>query len=85
MTSRESPEVVAFAIGSFVEAAVYFVLGILIRKGFIVVLWITAALFVVDTLALLFIPSGTGLGAVVISRILLIYALSRYIKRERMS
>ena len=83
--ANSQPEVMASAIGSIVQAAVYAVLGVMIRHGSVKALWIAGVLFALDTLFQLLQPSGKGLGAAVVSRGILIYVLIRYIRRERIS
>jgi len=78
-------DVLASAIGEIVQALIYAILGIMIRRGSIKALWIAGVLFVLDTLFILLQPSGKGLGVAVVSRGILIYVLIRYIRRERMS
>jgi hypothetical protein len=78
-------EVLGMAVGSLFQAIIYVVLAILLRRGSIVALWITAIWFVLDTLFLLAQPSGKGLGVAIITRGLLVGILIRYFKRERAS
>jgi hypothetical protein len=78
-----SSEVMVSAVGSVIQAIVYFVLAIMIRRGSMIALWIAGVLFVLDTAFLVFQPSGKGLGLAIVSRGILIYVLIRYVQRER--
>ena len=82
--AANSPEVLAEAIGSIIQAIVYSVLAIMIRRGSLKALWLAGALFVLDTVFLVFQPSGKGLGLGIVSRGILIYVLIRYVQRERL-
>jgi hypothetical protein len=84
-SAANSPEVMASAVGSTVQAIAYLVLAIMIRRGSVKALWIAGVLFVLDTAFLLFQPSGRGLGMAVVSRGILICVLNRYVRRERRS
>src|ERR1700754_1659121 len=53
-------DVLASAIGEIVQALIYAILGIMIRRGSIKALWIAGVLFVLDTLFILLHPSGTN-------------------------
>lgn len=81
--AANSTEVMASAVGSIVQAIVYSVLAIMIRRGSVIALWIAGALFVLDTVFLILQPSGKGLGLAIVSRGILIYVLIRYVRRER--
>lgn len=82
--SRSSDaEVLASAIGSVFIATGYVVLAVMLRRGFVIALWIAGVLFALDTLLMLIEPSGNALGAAVVSRGILISVLIRYIRRER--
>jgi hypothetical protein len=78
-----NPEVMGLVIGSLVQAIVYAVLGIMIRRGSIKALWVAGGLFVLDTLLQLTQPSAQALGAAIVSRGILIAVLIRYVRRER--
>jgi hypothetical protein len=82
---NSEPEVMGAAVGGIVQALVYAVLGVMIRKGSITALWIAGVLFVLDAAFQLLQPSGKGLGAGIVSRGILIYVLVRYIRRERIT
>ena len=84
LSAAKSPEVMVSAVGSIVQAIVYVVLAIMIRRGSVKALWLAGALFVLDTVLLLFQPSGKGLGLAVVSRGILICVLIRYVRRERL-
>lgn len=85
VSANAEAEVLASAIGSFVQAIIYAVLGLMIRGGSVKALWVAGVLFAVDTLLQFAQPSGKGLGAAVVSRGILIYVLIQYIRRERVS
>ncbi|HSE22625.1 MAG TPA: hypothetical protein VLB68_13245 [Pyrinomonadaceae bacterium] len=83
ISAANSPEVMVSAVGSIVQAIVYSVLAIMIRRGSLIALWLAGALFVLDTVVLILDPSGKGLGVAILSRGILIYILIRYVRRER--
>jgi hypothetical protein len=72
------PDALLISIGSFVQAIIYSVLAIFIRRGSIIALWIAGALFVLDTILQLLQPT-----AALVARGLLIFVLISYIKRAR--
>ena len=74
-------EALALGIGGFLIAIVYAVLAFFIRRGSLKALWAAMVLFGVDTILLFVEPSAAG----VLSRILLMVVLVRYIRRERAS
>lgn len=78
--SREEAAVVAGAT-NLVQALVYAVLGLLIRRGSFAVLVFTGALFAIDTVLTFFGPWESARG--ILGRALLIFVLLRYIYRER--
>lgn len=67
------------------QAAIYAVLGIFIRRGSVKVLMFTALLFTADTVLTLLGPSWEDAKAMLIGRGLLIFAFYRFVRRERMS
>ena len=82
--SRSSePEILILAASGFVQAIIYVTLGIFVRRGSRIALWITGVIFVIDTFLLLAQPSGKSAGAGVVTRGILIFVIVRYIKRER--
>jgi hypothetical protein len=84
LTSRVyDVEVLVSAAGGIVTAIIYVGLAIMLRRGSIIALWITGVLFVLDSLLMLAEPSGKGLGAMIVSRIILTFVLVRYVLRER--
>lgn len=83
--AKSNPEVLAYAAAGLIQAIVNAVLGVLIRRGSITALWIAGSLFLLDTLIQLTQPSGTGMGVAVVSRLILIVVLIRYIRRERVA
>ena|GEM_PF-1987581 len=82
---NSEPEIVGVAVGSMLQALLYVVLGVLIRKGSVKALWIAGVLFLLDTAFQFLQPSGMGLGTAIVNRAILIYVLIRYIRRERIS
>jgi hypothetical protein len=79
-----SPEtVLPTAIAGFVQAILYAVLAVLIRRGSVKALVITALLFTADTVLTLLGPSWEDARGMLIARGLLIWVIVRYIKRER--
>jgi len=78
-----NPEAMALGVGMLVQAIIYVVLGIMIRRGSLKALWVVGILFVLDTLLAFALPSGKGLGAMIVGRGLLIVVLVRYIRRQR--
>ena len=80
---NSDPEVLASGVGILIQSIIYVVLGVLIRRGSMTALWITGVLFALDTLLVFVLPSGKGLGAMIVSRGILIYVLIRYVRRQR--
>jgi len=71
------------AFGCALQAMIYAVLGIFIRRGSVKVLAFTGLLFTVDTVLTLLGPSWADARAVIIGRGLLIFVLYRFVRRER--
>jgi len=80
---NSDPEVLASGVGILIQSIIYVVLGVFIRRGSFTALWITGVLFTLDTLLVFLFPSGKGLGAMIVSRGILIYVLIRYVRRQR--
>lgn len=76
-------EATASGVGILVQSMIYVVLGIMIRRGSVKAIWITGLLFTLDTLLLFVLPSGKGVGAMIVGRGILIYVLIRYVRRQR--
>jgi hypothetical protein len=74
---------VAYALAGVVQAIVYAGLAMLIRRGSVKALMFTAVLFALDTLLILFGSSWEGVGGMLVTRVILIFVLVRYIRRER--
>jgi drug/metabolite transporter (DMT)-like permease len=72
------------AIVYALQAIIYAVLGIFIRRGSVKVLVFTGLLFAVDTVLTLLGPSWADARAVIIGRGLLIFVLYQFVRRERM-
>ena len=66
-----------------VQALIYVVLGILIRRGSVKALWATGILFTLDTLLMFVFPEGTNLAMMMLARGFLIFLLVRYVRRQR--
>jgi hypothetical protein len=82
-SSSSDSDVLASAIGGMMQAMLYVVLAIMIRRGSVKALWAAGILFTFDTLLWFFQSSGKGLGAMIVGRGILIYVLVRYILRQR--
>jgi|SRR5687767_9960131 len=81
--ASSDPDALASGAGMLIQSIVYVVLGTMIRKGSRKALWVTGILFTLDTLLVFGLPSGKGLGAMIVGRGLLIWVLIRYIRRQR--
>ena len=81
--ANSDPDALASGAGLLIQSIVYVVLGTMIRKGSVKALWVTGILFTLDTLLVFGLPSGKGLGAMIVGRGLLIWVLIRYIRRQR--
>lgn len=79
------PDVTAAGIAIFVQAIIYVVLAILIRRGSTKALWAAGILFGLDTLLILVSPLGKGVAHMLIGRGLLVYILVRYIRKQRVT
>jgi len=81
--ASSDPDALASGAGMLIQSIVYVVLGTMIRKGSRKAIWVTGILFTLDTLLVFGLPSGKGLGAMIVGRGLLIWVLIRYIRRQR--
>lgn len=79
------PEALVLAVGGLIQAIVYVTLGIFVKRGFSIALWITGLIFVLDTLLLVTQPAGRGSGVAIVTRGILIFLLIRYVRREQAS
>lgn len=77
------PEALVLAVGGLIQAIVYVTLGIFVKRGFSIALWITGLIFVLDTLLLVTQPAGRGSGVAIVTRGILIFLLIRYVRREQ--
>jgi hypothetical protein len=77
------PEILAVVVTGLIQVIIYAFLGVMLRRGSIIALWIAGVLFILDTLAVLLQPSGKVLGFTLVSRVLLVSVLFRYVQRER--
>lgn len=82
--ARGAGDAPSSAIVYGLQAVIYLVLGILIRRGSATVLLLTGLLFAIDTILTLFGPSWADARAVFIGRGLLLLVLYRFVRRERM-
>jgi hypothetical protein len=80
---NSDPDALASGVGILVQSIIYVVLGIMVRRGSVKALWVTGLIFTLDTLLIFVIPSGKGLGAMIVGRGILIYVLIRYVRRQR--
>ena len=79
ITSQPSePQTLAVGVSSLLAAVINGILAFFIRRGYVVALWIAAALFVLDTIFQLLQPTGA-----LVFRGILIAILIRHIKRAR--
>lgn len=78
MAADSQLELLAVAIGGILQAIIYTVLAIFIRRGSTVALWIAGVLFLLDTILQLLHPTPALVG-----RGLLIYILIRYVRQAR--
>ena len=81
--ASSDPEAFEAGVALLIQSAVYVALGMMIRRGSLKALWITGVLFILDTLLILGLPSGKGLGAAIVGRGILIFLLIRYIRRQQ--
>lgn len=77
------PEILAVVVTGLIQVIIYVFLGVMLRRGSIIALWVAGVLFMLDTLAVLLQPSGKVLGFTLVSRVLLVGVLFRYVQRER--
>jgi hypothetical protein len=73
------PVVIAYAV----QAVIYAVLAVFIRRGSVKVLIFTGSFFAVDTVLTLIGPSWEDARSMIVARGLLLFVLVRYIARER--
>ena len=69
------------AVGGLVQAVIYVILGIFVRRGSIMALCLTALIFTVDTLFLF--TQGRGAAVAIVTRGILVFLVVRYVLRER--
>ena len=62
------PEILAVVVAGLVQVIIYVFLAVMLRRGSIIALWVAGVLFILDTLAVLLLPSG-GLGFTLVSRV----------------
>ncbi len=74
---HSDPDALESGVGFLIQSILYVVLGTMIRRGSLKALWVTGILFILDTLLIFGLPSGKGLGAMIVSRGLLIIVLIR--------
>ena len=80
-TSEET--VLVMIVATLVQAIVYAVLAILIRRGSVKVLVFTGFLFAANVVLTLFGPSWEDAKGMVVTYGLLIFVLIRFVRRER--
>ena len=78
LAADSQPELLAIAVGGILQAIIYTVLAIFIRRGSTIALWIAGVLFLLDTILHLLQPTP-GL----LARGLLIFILIRYVRQAR--
>ena len=81
--SNSAPEALAAGVGMLAQSIVYLVLGVMIRRGSAIALWVTGVLFILDTSLIFVLPYGNHLGAMILWRGILIFMVVRYIRRQR--
>jgi EamA domain-containing membrane protein RarD len=81
--SNGDPEALSLAGGFLLQAIIYVVLGIMIRRGSVKALWVAGILFILDTLLSFLYATGSGFVTMILGRGLLIYLLIRYVLNQR--
>src|SRR5687768_18271050 len=81
--SNGDPEALSLAGGFLLQAIIYVVLGIMIRRGSVKALWVAGILFILDTLLSFLYATGSGFVTMILGRGLLIYLLIRYVLKQR--
>lgn len=81
--SNGDPNALSLAVAFLLQAIIYVVLGIMIRRGSVKALWAAGILFTLDTLLSFLYATGTGLVTMILGRGLLIYLMVRYVLKQR--
>jgi Na+/proline symporter len=84
MGRPSDPEVLIFGIVGFIQAFIYFVFGLMIRRGSNRALLVCGVLFGLDTLLLFFFPLEQGTAKQLIARAFLAFFLIRYVRKQRL-
>ena len=81
--SNVDPEALSLAVAFLLQAIIYVVLGIMIRRGSVKALWAAGILFTLDTLLSFVYATGTVFVTMILGRSLLIYLMVRYVLKQR--
>lgn len=81
--SSADPNALSLAVGFLLQAIIYVVLGIMIRRGSVKALWAAGILFTLDTLLSFLYATGSAFVTMILGRGLLIYLMIRYILKQR--
>ncbi len=81
--SNGDPNALSLAVAFLLQAIIYVVLGIMIRRGSVKALWAAGILFTLDTLLSFLYATGTGLVTMILGRGLLIYLMVSYVLKQR--
>lgn len=81
--SSADPNALSLALGFLLQAIIYVVLGIMIRRGSVKALWAAGILFTLDTLLSFLYATGSAFVTMILGRGLLIYLMIRYVLKQR--
>ena len=81
--SSADPNALSLAVGFLLQAIIYVVLGIMIRRGSVKALWAAGILFTLDTLLSFLYATGSAFVTMILGRGLLIYLMIRYVLKQR--
>ena len=81
--SKGDPQALSLAGGFLLQAIIYVVLGIMIRRGSVKALWVAGILFIFDTLLSFLYTTGTGFVTMFLGRGLLIYLMVNFVLKQR--
>ncbi|HZI87197.1 MAG TPA: hypothetical protein VFD48_10205 [Pyrinomonadaceae bacterium] len=80
--SSADPNALSLAVGFLLQAIIYVVLGIMVRRGSVKALWAAGILFTLDTLLSMFYATGSAFVTMILGRGLLIFLMIRYVLKQ---
>jgi len=81
--SSADPNALSLAVGFLLQAIIYVLLGIMVRRGSVKALCAAGILFTLDTLLSMFYATGSAFVTMILGRGLLIFLMIRYVLKQR--